>query len=719
MIVKLLSFIKANFIKCSFLFLFFLSTNSYSQCAGQDNSVTICNIQDPANSSINLFSLLGGSPATGGTWIDNSKPLEESTFNGFVNVQTLRNSGIYTYTYVQDPSSCTINTATVTLKIGPYAGIPSPNVTACDDDELFNLFQAFDGTQLGPQQNGVWTAISNPASLAGNTIKPNVLGIGTYLYKYTIAAVDTCPEQSATVSVSIFEKPDAGAPSNLLLCSTDDLSVHSNLNLNDRLAGEDTGGRWTDLSGTNELTSAADNRINVENIYNNFGAGVYSFVYKVLSSNPICTFSETTVQIIIEDPLDFRGSTLVVNSDICEDKIATATYTATLTKGPQNIPPGNYIVTYSLFDGTTTRSFSVNDEFVNGDFVFDIDKVNLPAIGSYTFTITNIVRTESRRICTNLLGIISDVLTISPLPKINTATVAIEPICSGYDAAVVISGDTNLANGDYRITYSLSGDNTAANQQIDFTAVNGVANFAIPANLIPNTGTNTVFTITNIVNMTTGCTSAVSLSKIFTINATPDVSEISLSIENECLEGDTVVQLSGLGDITNVTFNYSLTGANMASNQTISAEVSSGEASFIIPMELLANSGTTNFTLHSLVNDSNACIAVVLDNNTTSFALENCTVFIPDGFSPNGDSRNDTFRIPQIEFLYPDFALEIYNRYGNLLFKGNKDKPAWDGKNSDYKVGIDGVAPNGVYFYILHPNKGNRKPVQGRLYLNR
>ena len=136
-------------------------------------------------------------------------------------------------------------------------------------------------------------------------------------------------------------------------------------------------------------------------------------------------------------------------------------------------------------------------------------------------------------------------------------------------------------------------------------------------------------------------------------------------------------------------------------------------------MELLANSGTTNFTLHSLVNDSNACIAVVLDNNTTSFALENCTVFIPDGFSPNGDSRNDTFRIPQIEFLYPDFALEIYNRYGNLLFKGNKDKPAWDGKNSDYKVGIDGVAPNGVYFYILHPNKGNRKPVQGRLYLNR
>ncbi|OYX81998.1 MAG: hypothetical protein B7Y83_16345, partial [Flavobacteriales bacterium 32-34-25] len=194
---------------------------------------------------------------------------------------------------------------------------------------------------------------------------------------------------------------------------------------------------------------------------------------------------------------------------------------------------------------------------------------------------------------------------------------------------------------------------------------------------------------------------------------------ISLSIENECLEGDTVVQLSGLGDVANVTFDYSLTGANVASNQTITAEVTSGEASFIIPMSILANSGTTNFTLNSLVDDSNACSAVVVDNNTSSFSLETCNIFIPDGFSPNGDGVNETFGVPKIEFVYPDFTLEIYNRYGNLMFKGNRDKPVWDGRNSDYKIGINGVAPNGVYFYILDLNKGNKKPTQGRLYLNR
>ena len=93
--------------------------------------------------------------------------------------------------------------------------------------------------------------------------------------------------------------------------------------------------------------------------------------------------------------------------------------------------------------------------------------------------------------------------------------------------------------------------------------------------------------------------------------------------------------------------------------------------------------------------------------------------FIPDGFSPNNDNVNDTWKIPDIQFLYPDYTYEIYNRYGNILFKGNSNKPEWDGKNSESSNVIDGIAPNGVYFYVVNFNKGNKPPKQGRLYLNR
>ena len=112
------------------------------------------------------------------------------------------------------------------------------------------------------------------------------------------------------------------------------------------------------------------------------------------------------------------------------------------------------------------------------------------------------------------------------------------------------------------------------------------------------------------------------------------------------------------------------------------------------------------------------------NNIAVSVSLTDCKVeqydfFIPDGFSPNGDGVIDYFTIPTIEFLYPDYTLEIYNRYGNMMFKGNINKPNWDGKNSESAGFSDGIAPNGVYFYIVNFNKDNRKPQQGRLYLNR
>jgi len=880
MIIKLLFLLKNNWIKFSFVFLFFLSSVSYSQCAGNDASVTICNIQDPANKNINLFSLLGGTPTTGGVWVDNSKPLEESIFNGILDAQKIQNSGVYTYTYVLDPSICTNNTATVTLKIGPYTGAPSPNVSTCDDVTSFNLFSAFDGTKLAPQQNGTWKD-SNGVILLGNTINPKLLGEGNYSYTYTIPALDTCPAQSSTVFITVFRKPVSGVASNLFLCSTDNLALYKNLNLNDRLSNEDTGGRWTDLSGTNQITSTTDNKIDVESIYNTRGAGTYNFVYTVVSSNPICTNTQTSLQIVIEKPLDFTGATLVVNSDICENLIATATYTATLKKGPQAIPDGNYDVSYRISNGTTTNNITVNGDFINGNFVFSVSPTFLQAVGNYTFTITNIINKAYYNICTNIIGTISDVLIISPLPKINSATVKIDPICKGLPALVEISGNTNLSNGTYRISYNLSGDNVAASQQLDITVTNGVAQFSIPANLIPNVGVNSVLNITNVVNLTSGCSNTVSLSKVFTVKALPNVAAVTVNVNNICLGQTATVQLSGLGSLTNITVDYSLTGTNTLSNQTVTLAVNAGNASFTIPSSALVNFGNTTVTLNSILDNSNGCSAVALNktklfvvntipvnpaansfsfckndlktianllpngsqyqwfdsvssttalaastvlvtktyyvkevnattgcesgrtaiavtvneldtptlatdgqnfcglenptiqnlndrtaadnvlvwfdalqngnqlnattalvdgktyygydfSNTTNcysnalevtVSLSNCDVtpdfFVPDGFSPNNDTVNDTFRIPSIEFIYPDFTLDIYNRYGNLLFKGNKNKLEWDGRNSDYKIGVDGMAPNGVYFYVLHYNKGNKKPIQGSLYLNR
>ncbi len=109
------------------------------------------------------------------------------------------------------------------------------------------------------------------------------------------------------------------------------------------------------------------------------------------------------------------------------------------------------------------------------------------------------------------------------------------------------------------------------------------------------------------------------------------------------------------------------------------------------------------------INPERRAVTVVLSNCDP----EEYDFFIPDGFSPNGDGRNDTFFIPNIETIYPEYTLEIINRYGSSIFKGDRNKPEWNGQMNNT------VAPNGVYFYIIEFNKGDRKPEQGRLYLNR
>ncbi|MDB2606482.1 gliding motility-associated C-terminal domain-containing protein [Zobellia sp.] len=135
-----------------------------------------------------------------------------------------------------------------------------------------------------------------------------------------------------------------------------------------------------------------------------------------------------------------------------------------------------------------------------------------------------------------------------------------------------------------------------------------------------------------------------------------------------------------------------------------------------IPMEEdeLLISGTTYYA--ESFNPDTGCMnpnrmAITID--LTNCEPEAYDFFIPDGFSPNGDGRNDSFYIPNIGVIFPDFTLEILNRYGTSLFKGDLKNPAWYGNNGS------NTAPNGVYFYIINYNKEGYNPIQGRLYLNR
>ncbi len=100
-------------------------------------------------------------------------------------------------------------------------------------------------------------------------------------------------------------------------------------------------------------------------------------------------------------------------------------------------------------------------------------------------------------------------------------------------------------------------------------------------------------------------------------------------------------------------------------------------------------------------------------------SVENCPILYPEAITPNGDGRNDTFIVENITNEYPNYSIEIFNRWGNVIYKGNASTPAWDGTSNQSGSFGDDVLPVGVYFYVIDFSDGSTEPKQGKVYLSR
>jgi gliding motility-associated-like protein len=72
---------------------------------------------------------------------------------------------------------------------------------------------------------------------------------------------------------------------------------------------------------------------------------------------------------------------------------------------------------------------------------------------------------------------------------------------------------------------------------------------------------------------------------------------------------------------------------------------------------------------------------------------------IPNSFTPNGDGKNDVFRIPPgTAFTLKN--LSIFDRWGNKLFSTSDSSQGWDGR---YK---GQACPAGTYVFMINGSDG-------------
>ena len=68
-----------------------------------------------------------------------------------------------------------------------------------------------------------------------------------------------------------------------------------------------------------------------------------------------------------------------------------------------------------------------------------------------------------------------------------------------------------------------------------------------------------------------------------------------------------------------------------------------------------------------------------LDTSFQTVIIEPDFVFyIPNSFSPNGDDKNETFSGEGL--FIKEYQMDIFDRWGKLIFKTNDINQPWDGK---------------------------------------
>lgn len=136
-----------------------------------------------------------------------------------------------------------------------------------------------------------------------------------------------------------------------------------------------------------------------------------------------------------------------------------------------------------------------------------------------------------------------------------------------------------------------------------------------------------------------------------------------------------------------------------------------GDTTLCIGMPLLIKTSVqTGVNYLWNTGDTTCCITVTQPGEYTVKAINNCgsvqdgiridyvkcnyCLFVPNAFSPNGDGKNDKFNILET-CLIDKYKLEIFNRWGELVFTTLSTSKSWDGTYN----GKD--AEGGVYYYYI------------------
>jgi gliding motility-associated-like protein len=184
--------------------------------------------------------------------------------------------------------------------------------------------------------------------------------------------------------------------------------------------------------------------------------------------------------------------------------------------------------------------------------------------------------------------------------------------------------------------------------------------------------------VTCIMISSISCTLPVTSTNSIQVSIKPGPA-ITLPADITILPGSTV-QLNAV--VTGTIMQYLWTPGAGLSNASIANPVAAPVNTTTYQLKVVANNGCID----------SAKIKVIVYKK----------IYIPSAFTPNGDGKNDIFRIPE-GTTFDLWEFSVYNRWGEVVFKTKDISKGWNG---NYK---DQAPLPGVYIYLIKGKDQNNE----------
>lgn len=673
-------------------------------------NATVC-----ANTSLPISGVIGGGDVTG-LW----------STSGFGNFAAPTNNLINTYVpsaldtlispinlILTSTGSCPVQKDTIVLTVDP-----APIVSASADQSLCenNAVVTLAGTVSGGAVTGNWTTLGtgdfspNSTTLNASYIpSPTDISNGSVTLVLVSTNVGSCVPESDTMQISFTPAAtvDAGPNDTIYLCTNNAI-----VSLSGSVSGVTTTGKW--ISSGSGVFSPDNLNMNAtyQPSFNDLNAGGI-WIYLESTSNGTCipvqdslfvSFTPSPFVNAGTDIISCSNSALVDLNGIVSGGTTTGIWTGylgsfstsdtdlttTYTPAAGEISNGNLFLTLTstnnggclavsdvvqiIFVAPPTANFSSSDNCLyNSSSFTDFSLPGYGTLNSWAWDFGDLGTSANQNVVHQYTspGVYTVELIVgSSVGCSDTNTVQIEI----FEIPVAgFSYTTSCPNN--QITVNFTDESTTVSDVINywFYDFGGQGNSA-QANPSHVFAPNGNYTILHVVRTENGCSDTI--TQILSIPAFP-VADFSYNSNNGLNIGAVFNFINNSQNSTDYLWDFGNNGSSTVQDPS-STYFSNGN--YLVTLYATGPLGCTDSTTQLITINT-----VTTEINT----------LIPNAISPNGDGKNDVWKLEFLDLLYPDVRVEIYNEWGQILFESEGYDIPWDGRYHDELV------PDGTYYYVI------------------